>query len=70
MTIDDETFETADEAIAAATARLLEDCELWLRDRGVDETQIVRVRELFAELLCERQAGAIAMLEAGATSLQ
>jgi hypothetical protein len=59
----DETFKTADEAIEAAATRLLDDCEVWARDAGADEAQIVQLREWFALLLRDGRATAVAMLE-------
>lgn len=67
---DNETFATADAAIAAAQAWLLENCEVWFRDAGADEAQVARVRELFERTLRETQASAIAMLECRAKSVQ
>jgi hypothetical protein len=63
-------FATADEAIAAAHKRLLEECEVWFKDAGADEEQIVRVRKLFEQVLHDTQASAKAMLECRAMFIQ
>jgi hypothetical protein len=69
MSDDDETFATADEAIAAAMVQLVADLGLWARDLGASEERIVRLQARFKHLLHERRETMRVMLEARATNL-
>lgn len=67
MIIDDETLMSAPEAIAAASAWIIEDLAITARDRGIDEARIVRLQELLRQILRDRFESAVAMLEGGGT---
>ena len=66
---DDETFATPDEALAAATAALVEDLGCRARACGWDEARFARMQALLRQLLRGRHETMRQMLEHRCTAV-